>query len=151
MSGPSGDRQRQIVLSRLPPGQINRGKDLFQPGLLGVKTDGEKVRLGVIGNFQDTPESGDGGAHGVRAAASHKPAALHQAPHPEIYAVALHGKSSVYAGHPAFRLHPVRLALLMGKSFSCYQISPQCTSRPRRPLALNPAADATYDRTILAK
>ena len=95
MSGPSGDRLGQIVLSRLPPGQINRGKDLFQPGLLGIKTDGEKILPGVIGYCHDTPEGGDGGAHGVRAAASHKPALLYQARHPEIYALAIHGESSV--------------------------------------------------------
>jgi len=80
---------------------------------LGIKTDGEKVFLGVVGYFHDTPEGGDGGAHGVRAAASHKPAALHHARHPEIYAVDIHGESSVQPVHPAFRFHPARLALLM--------------------------------------
>lgn len=82
-------------MPRLPPGQIDGGKDLIRPGLLGIKKDGKKVLLGVIGYFQDTPESGDGGAHGVRATASHKPAALHHARHPEIDAVAVHGESSV--------------------------------------------------------
>jgi hypothetical protein len=77
-------------LSRLPSGQIDRGKDIFQADLLGIKTDGEKVRLGVISYFHDTPEGGDGGAHGVRAAASHKPAPLHHARYPEIFANNIH-------------------------------------------------------------
>ena len=93
--GPSGDHLGQIVLSRLSPGQIDGGKDIFHPDLLGIKANGKKVLLGVIGYFQDTPESGDGGAHGVGAAASHKPALLYQARHPEIYACAIHGESSV--------------------------------------------------------
>ncbi len=76
----------QIVLSRLSSGHIDRGKDIFQPDLLGIETDGKKVLLGVIGYCRDTPEGGDGGAHGVRAAASHKPTLLHHARHPEIYA-----------------------------------------------------------------
>lgn len=104
----------QIVLPRLSPGQIDRGKDIFHSGLLGIKTNGKKVLLGVIGYFQDTPESGDGGAHGVRAAASHKPALLYQARHSEIYALDTHGESPVYSVHPAFRLHPARLAFCMG-------------------------------------
>jgi hypothetical protein len=79
----------------LSPSYIDCGKDIFHPGLLGIKTDGEKVLLGVIGYFHDTLESGDGGAHGVRAAASDKPAALHHACHPEINAVEIHGESSV--------------------------------------------------------
>jgi hypothetical protein len=101
-------------LSRLSAGLIDGGKDIFQPDLLGIKTDGEKVLLGVIGYFRDTPEGGDGGAHGVRAAASHKPAALHHTRHPKIYALDIHGGSFVQPVHPAFRLHPARLALLMG-------------------------------------
>ncbi len=103
----------QIVLSRLSSGEIDGGKDLFQPGLMGIKADGEKVLLGVIGYCHDTPKGGDGGAHGVRAAASHKPALLHHAHYPEIYAVAVHGESFIWLVHPAFRLHPARLALLM--------------------------------------
>lgn len=82
-------------MSRLSPGHRNCGKDIFQPGLLGIKTDGEKVLLGVIGYFHDAPEGGDGGAHGVRAAASHEPAALHHARHSKINAVEIHGESSV--------------------------------------------------------
>ena len=82
--GPSGDHLGQIVLSRLSPGQIDGGKDIFRPDLLEIKANGKKVFLGVIGYFHDTPESGDGGAHGVGAAASHKPTALHHARHPEI-------------------------------------------------------------------
>jgi hypothetical protein len=93
---------------------IDRGKDIFQPGLLGIKTDREKVLLGVIGYFHDTPEGGDGGAHGVRAAASHKPAALHHTRHPKIYVLDIHGESSVQPVHEAFRLHLVRPAFLMG-------------------------------------
>ena len=92
---PSGDHLGQIVLSRLSPGQKDGGKDIFHPGLLGIEANGKQVLLGVIGNFQDTPESGDGGAHGVGAAASHKPALLYHARHPEIYVLALHGESSV--------------------------------------------------------
>jgi hypothetical protein len=92
---PSGDRLGQIVLSRLPPGHIDGGKDIFHPDLMGIKTSRKKVLLGVIGYFQDTPESGDGGAHGVGATASHKPALLYQARHPEIYVIAIHGESSV--------------------------------------------------------
>jgi hypothetical protein len=76
----------QIVLSRLPSGLINRGKDICQSDLLGIKTYGEKVLPGVIRYCRDTPEGGDGGAHGVGAAASHEPTLLHQARHPEIYA-----------------------------------------------------------------
>jgi hypothetical protein len=62
---------------------------------LGIKTDAEQILLCVIGYMHDTLKGADGGAHGVRAAASDKPAALHHARHPKIYAVALHGKSSV--------------------------------------------------------
>jgi len=107
-------------LSLLSSGQIDRGKDIFQPGLLGIKTDGEKVLLGVIVYCHDPPEGGDGGAHGVGAAASHKPAALHHARHQEIYALDVHGESSIWAVHPAFRLHPARLALFMRQFFSFY-------------------------------
>ena len=55
--------------------------------------EGEKV-LCVRGYRRNAPEGGDGGAHGVRAAASHKPTLLHHARHPEIYGFALHEKSS---------------------------------------------------------
>ena len=55
----------QIVLSRLSSCQIDGGKDLFHPGLMGIKADGEKVLPGVIGYCDDTPKGGDGGAHGV--------------------------------------------------------------------------------------
>jgi hypothetical protein len=79
----------------LSPGHIDGGKDIFHHGLLGIKANGKKVFLGVIGYFPDTPESGNGGAHGVGTAASHKPAPLYQARHPEIYACAVHGESSV--------------------------------------------------------
>jgi hypothetical protein len=118
--GPSGDHLGQIVLCRWSPGQIDRGKDIFQPGLLAIKTDGEKVLLGVIVYCHDPPEGDDGGAHGVRAAASHKPAALHHARHPEIYALDVQGESSICAVHPAFRLHPARPALFMRQFFSFY-------------------------------
>ena len=100
-------------MSGLSSSHKDGGKYIFQPGLLGIKTDGEKVLLGVIGYFHDTPEGGDGGAHGVRAAASHKPAALHHARHPEIYAFNIHREPSVYPVHPAVRLHSTRLALLL--------------------------------------
>ena len=82
--GPSGDYLGQIFLSSLSSGLIDRRKNIFQPGLLGIKTDGEKVFLGVIGYCHDASEGGDAGAHGVRATASDKPAALHHARHPEI-------------------------------------------------------------------
>ena len=95
--GPSRDQSGHIVLSRLSSGQIDRGKDIFQPDLLGIKTNGEKVLPGVIGYCHDPPEGGDGGAHGVGAAASHKPSLLHQARHPEIYALAVHEESFVLA------------------------------------------------------
>jgi hypothetical protein len=104
----------QIVLSRLSSGQIDGGKDVFQPGLLGIKTDGKKVLPGVIGYCHDTPEGGDGGAHGVRAAASHKPTLLHHARHPEIYVIAIHKESFAWPGRPAFNLHLARLAFFMG-------------------------------------
>jgi hypothetical protein len=74
---------------------MDGGKDIFHPGLLGIEANGKQVLLGVIGYFQDTPEIGDGGAHGVGAADSHKPAPLHYARHPKIYAGAIHGESSV--------------------------------------------------------
>ena len=93
--GPSGGHLGQIVLSRLSPGQIDGGKDIFHPGLLGIEANGKQVLLGVIGYFQDTPESVDSGAHGVGAAASDKPALLDHACNPEIYALAIHGESSV--------------------------------------------------------
>jgi hypothetical protein len=70
----------------LSSGYIDRGKDIFQPDLLGIEPDGKKVLLGVIGYRRDTREGGDGDAHGVRAAASHEPALLHHARHSEIYA-----------------------------------------------------------------
>ena len=79
-------------MPRLSSGHKDGGKDIFHPGLLGIKTDGEKVLLGVIGYGHDPPEGGDGGAHGVRATASHKPAALHHARHPKFYAVDIHGE-----------------------------------------------------------
>ena len=82
-------------MPRLSSGHKDGGKDIFHPDLLGIKTSGKKVLMGVIGYFQDTLESGDGGAHGVGAAASHKPALLYQARDPEIYAGAIHGESSV--------------------------------------------------------
>jgi hypothetical protein len=59
-------------------------KDIFHPDQLGIKANGKQVLLGVIGYFQDTPESGDGDAHGVRAADSHKPTPFYQARHAEI-------------------------------------------------------------------
>jgi hypothetical protein len=118
--GPSGDHLGQIVLPPLSPGQIDRGKDIFQPGLSGIKTHGEKVLLGVIVYCHNPPKGDDGGAHGVRAAASHKPALLHHARHPEIYALDVHGKSSIWAFHPAFRLHPARPVLFMRQFFSFY-------------------------------
>ena len=45
----SGNHLGQIVLSCLSAGLINCGKDIFQPGLLRIKTDGEQVLVGVIG------------------------------------------------------------------------------------------------------
>jgi hypothetical protein len=100
----------------LSPGQRDGGKDIFHPGLLGIKTNRKKVRLGVIGYFPDTREGSDGGAHGVGAAASHKPALLNYTRHPEIDAVIIHGESSVYSVQPAFRLHPPA-AVVMKKTF----------------------------------
>ncbi len=88
----------QIVLSRLSAGHIDSAKDICQPDLLGIKMEGEKVLFGVIGYRRNAPEGGDGGAHGVRAAASHKPTLLHHARHPEIYGFALHEKSSGLLG-----------------------------------------------------
>ena len=119
-AGPSGDDLGQIVLPRLSPGLIDRGKDIFQPGLLAIKTDREKVLLGVIVYGHDPRKGADGGAHGVRAAASHKPALLHHARHPEIYALDVHGKSSIWAFHPAFRLHPARPAFFIKQFSSSY-------------------------------
>jgi hypothetical protein len=95
----------------LSPGQKDGGKDIFHRGLLGIEANGKQVLLGVIDYFHDTPKSGDGGAHGVGAAASHKPALLYYARYPEIYALAIHGESSVYSVHPGFLFHPARLAL----------------------------------------
>ena len=112
--GPSGGHLGQVVLSRLFPGQIDGGKDIFHSGLLGIKMHGKQVLLGVIGYFQDTPKSGDGGAHGVGATASHKTALLYQPRHPEMYPFIIHGEFSIYSVQPALRLHPARLALCMG-------------------------------------
>jgi hypothetical protein len=95
----------------LSPGQIDGGKDIFRPGLLGIKANGKEVCLGVIGYIHDTPQGGDSGAHGVGAAASHKPAPLYQALHPKIYAFVIHRESSVYSIHPASCLHSAWLAL----------------------------------------
>ena len=100
----------QIVLSRLSPGHIDRGKDIFRFDLLWVETSAKKVFLGVIGYFHDTRQSGDGGAHGVGATASDKPALLYQARYPEIYVRAIHGESSIQPVRPAFRHHPARPA-----------------------------------------
>ena len=108
---PSRNYLGQIVLSRLSPGQMDGGKDIFHPGLLGIKANGKKVLPGVIGYFHDPPESGDGGAHGVRAAASDKSALLYDARHPEIYTLALHEAFSVKPVHLTFRPHPARRAL----------------------------------------
>jgi hypothetical protein len=112
--GPSRDQLGHIVLSRLSSGQIDRGKDIFQPGLSGIKTYGEKVLPGIIGYCRDTSKGGDGGAHGVGAAASHQRSLLHQARDPEIYAPVVHDESSVRPGHPALSHHPARPVLLMG-------------------------------------
>jgi len=100
MGGPSGDHLGQIFLSRLSSSHIDGDKDIFHRGLLGIKTDGKKVILGVIGYFHDPPEGGNGGAHGVGAAASHKPAALHHARHSELYALDIHGESSIQVHVP---------------------------------------------------
>jgi hypothetical protein len=70
---------------------MDRGKDIFHAGLLRIKTHGKKVFLGVIDYCHDSPEGADGGAHGVRAAASDKPTLPHHACHPKIYAATLHG------------------------------------------------------------
>ena len=94
-------------------GSIDGGKTSFQPDRLGIKTDGEKVRLCVIGYRRDPPEIGDGGEHGVGAAASHQPTLLPQARRPEIYAVAIPEESSVRLGHPAFPLYAARLVSFM--------------------------------------
>jgi hypothetical protein len=83
---------------------MDSGKDSFHIDLLGIKPDGEKVILGVIRYCLDTPEGGDGGAHGVRTTASHKTTLLHHARHPEIYAIAVHRESSVPLGQPVFCL-----------------------------------------------
>jgi hypothetical protein len=77
---------------------------------LGIETNAKKVLPGVIGYFHDTRQSGDGGAHGVGAADSDKPALLYQARYPEIYMRAIHGESSVKPVCPAFRLHSARPA-----------------------------------------
>jgi hypothetical protein len=98
----------------LSPGQIDRGKDIFHRGLLGIEANGKQVLLGVIGYLQDTPESGDGGAHGVRAADSDKSSPLYQARHPEIDAGDLHGKSSLSSIH-RFHLQPARWLIEWGK------------------------------------
>ena len=98
-------------MARLSARQIDGGKDIFRLGLLGIEANGKQVLLGVIGYLQDTPESGDGGAHGVGAAASHKPALLYQARYPEVDACAIHGESSFSSGQSGVRLYPVRLAL----------------------------------------
>jgi hypothetical protein len=95
----------------LSPGLKDGGKDIFQRGLLGIEANGKQVLLGVIGYFHDTPKSGDGGAHGVGAATSHKPALLYDARHLEIDAFDIHRESSVYSVHPGFLFHPARLAL----------------------------------------
>ncbi len=113
-TGPSGDDLRQIVLPRLSPGLIDRGKDIFQPGLLAIDPDRKKVLLGVIVYGHDPRKGADGGAHGVRAAASHKPAPLHHARHPNIYALDVHGESSIRA------IHPARPAFFIKQFFSSY-------------------------------
>jgi hypothetical protein len=104
----------------LSPGHIDGGKDIFHPDPLGIKKNGKKILLGVIGYFQNTLEGSDGGAHGVRAAASHKPSLLYHARHPEIHALAIHGESSLYPVCPGFRLHLPRLAVCMGQADSFY-------------------------------
>lgn len=119
-TGPSGDDLGQIVLPRLSPGLIDRGKDIFQSGLLAIETDGKKVLLGVIVYGHDPRKGADGGAHGVRAAASHKPAALHHARHPKICALDVHDESSLRAVHPACRRHPARPAFFMKQFSSSY-------------------------------
>ena len=104
----------QIVLSRLSPGHIDRGKDIFRFDLLWVETSAKKVFLGVIGYFHDTRQSGDGGAHGVGAAASDKPALLYHPLYPEIYVRVIHWESSVKPVCPACRFHSARPAGLIG-------------------------------------
>jgi hypothetical protein len=95
-------------LARLPARQIDGSKDIFRPGLLGIEANAKEVLLGVIGYLQDTPESGDGDAHGVRAAASHKPALRYHARHPEVDACDSHGKSSFFSGQSFMGLWPTR-------------------------------------------
>ncbi len=110
---------------------MDGGKDIFQPGLLGIKADGEKVLPGVIGYCHDTPEGGDGGATGVRAAASRQPTLLHPARHPEIYAVPIQGESSVcLATRPAACTPPGGL-LSRDNHFNFTLFFPQRPSLPR--------------------
>jgi hypothetical protein len=110
---PSGEYLGQIILSSLSSGLIDCSKNIFQPGLLGIKTDGEKVFLSVIGYSHDAYEGADGGAHGVRAAASYIPASLHHARHPEIYAFAIQGS-------PPSILSTRRSALANPVGFFCW-------------------------------
>ncbi len=98
-------------MSRLSPGLIDGGKNIFQPGLLGIKPHRKEVLLGVIDYCLDAPEGADRGAHGVRAAASDKPTLLHHARHPKIYVMNTHGGSLVLPVLSGFRLHSQRPGL----------------------------------------
>ena len=139
--GPSGDQLGQIVLSRLSSGQIDRGKDIFQPDLLGIKTDGKKVLPGVIGYCRDTRRA-------VMAAHTASGQPLHTNPpcctRPatrKFTHSAVHEESSVWPGHPAFSHHPARLVLLWDNSvYLIFPSAPITTGRfplggpmPRRP------------------
>jgi hypothetical protein len=91
----------------LPSGHIDRAKNIFQSGPLGIKPDRKQVLLGVVVHLDNTREGSDGGAHGVGAAASHEAAALYHARHPEFDLVVIHAKSS---GEP---VHPDQLFLIL--------------------------------------
>ena len=80
---------------------MDGGKNILQPGPVGIKTDRKQVLLGVIGHCHVAGEGGNGGAHGVRTAASHEPALLHHARHPEFEATEIHGEPSTCLVLPA--------------------------------------------------
>jgi len=73
---------------------MNCGKNICQGDLAGVEPNREAVLPGVIGHRGDTPQLADGGAHGVRAAASDDAASPHEAGHVELVSGGFHAESS---------------------------------------------------------
>jgi hypothetical protein len=77
-------------LAQPPSGHRDRGKDIFDVDPLRIETHREQVCWGVVNHGGNARQSGDGGAHGVRAAASHKAALSHHPCYPKFKTAEIH-------------------------------------------------------------